>query len=98
MTVHHKCSRLPGVIRDLKAAVIAAQHQNESTRIVDDIREIIEGLQLIGIIVDRTPTARLIFDAYTLVAITYGHVVIQQFAVATVIEARHYRIEAPSLA
>src|SRR5204862_448234 len=62
---------------------------NESTRIVDDIREVIEGLELIGIIVDRIAAARWIFDAYTVVEITSRHVVSQPSADTTVFEARH---------
>src|SRR5260370_38720706 len=95
--VYHKRNRLPGVIRDLKVAVITAQHQNESTRIVDDIREVIEGLKLIGIVVDRIAAARWIFDAYAVVEITSRHVVSQPSADTTVFEARHDGVEAPNL-
>src|SRR5207245_11415707 len=92
-----QCGRLPVISRVLNVGLIAGQRQNESTRIVDEIREVIEGLELIGIIVHRIAAARWIFDAYTVVEITSRHVVSQPSADTTVFEARHDGVEAPNL-
>src|SRR4030095_5438858 len=96
-TVHHKRSRLPGIIRDLKVAVIAAQHQNEPTRIIDDIGEVIEVLELIGIVVDWITASRRVFNPDTVVKIAADAVIGQLSSDTAIFEARQDGVEAANL-
>src|SRR5205823_2868038 len=85
--------RLTGIVRNLKIVVIVPGQEGESAGVVDDVRQINEFFELVGVIVDRAAAARWIFDADAVMQITLGDVITEPSGNAAALETFHEGVE-----
>ena len=84
---------LPRVVRNLKIVVIVPGQKREAAGVVDDIRNVSELFELIGVVVDRVAASRRIFNTDAIVQITLGDVITELSGHAAALEAFHKGVE-----
>ena len=77
--------------------MIIAGQKREPAGVVDDVRQISEFLELIGVVMDRAAAARWILDADPAMQITLRHVVTEFSGNAAALETFHERVEASDI-